>query len=212
MITFKRKLSGNKGFTLAELLVVIAILAILIAIAVPVFSGMVADSNLRVNQANVRTVRSAAVAKILSHPDYYADNEGKTLFTTAGLTDASKYASETKPKLNWGLEKGAGWVAIAKVDNNGDIDDLKIYVVRPTSGNWNQTYGYYNGIYTAEVTADNMVKKTDKDVTSGANQFYVMRDPANVDDPFATVRPKSSDGTRPYYWVQAVIRDLENNK
>lgn len=51
-----KKLKERKGFTLAELLVVIAILAILIAIAIPVFSNMVAEANLRVNQANVHTL------------------------------------------------------------------------------------------------------------------------------------------------------------
>lgn len=120
----KKKLN-NKGFTLAELLVVIAILAILIAIAIPVFSGMVADANLRVNQANIRSVRSAGVAHILTRLDE-TDSGGTT-------------------KLNAGLASDAGWLAFANVDNNGDVTNLEVYVVESGIG------GYENGIAIGDI-------------------------------------------------------------
>ena len=182
-----KKLKKNQGFTLAELLVVIAILAILIAIAVPVFSGMVADANLRVNQANVRTVRSAAVAHILSN----LDKEGDTL------------GAGTAKQLNQGLKEGSGWVAIAQVDNNGDIQTLMVTVR-------DRIHRYSSGIY----AQSDMPKSLDdsKDIAAGTfenNNFFVLSD--DVKNPFATVKPKG-DGDRKTYWVQAVITDLDPAK
>lgn len=61
-----KKVNKKKGFTLAELLVVIAILAILIAVAVPIFTGVLGDAEEKVINANIRAVRGAAVTEILS--------------------------------------------------------------------------------------------------------------------------------------------------
>lgn len=63
-----KKVNKKKGFTLAELLVVIAILAILVAVAVPIFTGVLGDAQDKVDNANVRAIRAAAVTKILSDP------------------------------------------------------------------------------------------------------------------------------------------------
>ena len=60
-----KKVNNKKGFTLAELLVVIAILAILIAIAVPIFGGALDNARETARNANVRTIKSAAMVKIL---------------------------------------------------------------------------------------------------------------------------------------------------
>lgn len=48
----------QKGFTLAELLIVVAIIAILVAIAIPVFSSQLERARLAVDHANIRTVQS----------------------------------------------------------------------------------------------------------------------------------------------------------
>jgi type IV pilus assembly protein PilA len=45
---------NNKGFTLAELLIVVAIIAILVAIAIPVFSGATNRAEVSKDLANVR--------------------------------------------------------------------------------------------------------------------------------------------------------------
>ncbi len=174
----KKKLNNKKGFTLAELLVVIAILAILIAIAIPVFSNMVADSNLRVNQANVRSVRSAAVAHILTRPD-------------------EKDNASTPVELNKGIGEGKGWVAVANVDNNGDVKNLKVFVVQTNISSQK------NGIAPGELSPM-------EPLATGSDGFEVLSD--NVNEPFATLRPttKKSDGTASnVYTVQAVITDLD---
>lgn len=49
-----RKMNSKKGFTLAELLVVVAIIAVLVAIAIPVFGASQKKAKLAVDHAAVR--------------------------------------------------------------------------------------------------------------------------------------------------------------
>ena len=63
------KKRSKKGFTLIEMLIVIAIIAILAAIAIPTFSAQLDKANQAVDDANLRTATSLAVAQ------YMLDNE-----------------------------------------------------------------------------------------------------------------------------------------
>ena len=56
------KKNNNKGFTLMEMLIVVAIIAILIAIAIPTFSGALEKAREATDMANLR----AAYAQIVS--------------------------------------------------------------------------------------------------------------------------------------------------
>lgn len=49
------KQTNRKGFTLAELLIVVAIIAVLVAIAIPVFTTQKYKAELAVDQANIRS-------------------------------------------------------------------------------------------------------------------------------------------------------------
>ena len=60
------KKMNKKGFTLMEMLIVIAIIAILIAIAIPTFTSALEKSRQRTDQANVRSLKSLAVADYMS--------------------------------------------------------------------------------------------------------------------------------------------------
>ena len=49
-----KKLQSKKGFTLMEMLIVVAIIAVLVAIAIPVFNGALTKSKEAADVANVR--------------------------------------------------------------------------------------------------------------------------------------------------------------
>lgn len=61
MIRTKNRRS-NKGFTLIELLVVVLILAILMAVALPLYLNAIADANRRTCRANMQTIANAEQA------------------------------------------------------------------------------------------------------------------------------------------------------
>lgn len=56
----------EKGFTLAELLIVVAIIAVLIAIAIPVFTSQLEKSREATDAANVRSAYAEVVTKYLT--------------------------------------------------------------------------------------------------------------------------------------------------
>lgn len=56
---------NKKGFTLAELLIVVAIIAVLVAIAIPIFTAQLAKARLATNQANARAAYAAVEAQYL---------------------------------------------------------------------------------------------------------------------------------------------------
>src|SRR5690349_19797068 len=60
--TSNRKLRTRKGFTLIELLVVVLILAILMAVALPLYLSAVADSQKKTCRANMQTIANAVQA------------------------------------------------------------------------------------------------------------------------------------------------------
>lgn len=79
------KKMNKKGFTLAELLIVIAIIAILIAIAIPAFSGALDEAKLQTDHANIRSAYGMAqTAKLLGTLDITASGTTTTQSVAAG--------------------------------------------------------------------------------------------------------------------------------
>ncbi len=66
------KKNNKKGFTLAELLIVVAIIAVLVAIAIPVFTTQLEKSREATDIANVRSAYAAVVTDYLTNTDGYA--------------------------------------------------------------------------------------------------------------------------------------------
>ena len=79
------KKNNKKGFTLAELLIVVAIIAVLTAIAIPVFTTQLEKSREATDTSNVR----AAVAEVTTQ--YLADGAQKSY--TATVTAQQKQAN-----------------------------------------------------------------------------------------------------------------------
>lgn len=88
------KKNNNKGFTLAELLIVVAIIAVLTAIAIPVFSAQLEKSRDSTDQANIRSAYAELSAALISNTkaaDVLADvQKGKTFTWAADGTTGYK--------------------------------------------------------------------------------------------------------------------------
>lgn len=62
-----RRIKYDSGFTLIEILVVVSIVAVIIAIAVPVFNNQLVQARIAADQANVRILNSVSKAYGVSH-------------------------------------------------------------------------------------------------------------------------------------------------
>ena len=67
--TIKRIRTEREGFTLAELLIVVAIIAVLVAIAIPVFSAQLDKSREATDAANIRAAYAEAMTAALQSDD-----------------------------------------------------------------------------------------------------------------------------------------------
>lgn len=112
----------KKGFTLMEMLIVVAIIAILIAIAIPVFNAQMAKAKLGVDNANLRSATSMAVVDYLttespsSSAIYYAITDGNdTMELQVGGTapTSNEYPCQTTP----------GAVAKITIVTGGDVSE-----------------------------------------------------------------------------------------
>ena len=61
--------NNKKGFTLAELLIVVAIIAVLVAIAIPIFTSQLEKSREATDAANIRGAYAEIAASALTDPD-----------------------------------------------------------------------------------------------------------------------------------------------
>ena len=76
---------NNKGFTLAELLIVVAIIAVLVAIAIPVFTTQLERSREATDLSNIRAAYAEAMSEYLA--------QGASASQTASGTLQQKTAS-----------------------------------------------------------------------------------------------------------------------
>lgn len=117
------KKNNNRGFTLAELLIVVAIIAVLTAIAIPVFTSQLEKSRESVDLSNVR----AAYAEVM----------------TAALTNdgTAKYTGDDAViKQSDGTFKAV--VSLKQQQNDWQTDkaNLEVAGVKPTdTANWTGT-------------------------------------------------------------------------
>lgn len=107
------KKTNKKGFTLAELLVVVAIIAVLVAIAIPIFTSQLEKAREATDVANIRAAYAEATTKVLSGDGTTAN--GKTTAT----------AKTPKMVSNGAIDKLSDATTIGSIDiknitiNNG---------------------------------------------------------------------------------------------
>ena len=118
------KKNNNRGFTLAELLIVVAIIAVLTAIAIPVFSSQLEKSREATDLANVRSAYATLVADYLGN--------------TGAAAEKSVTVPVTQKEDGW--QNGTGTLEIM-VDGTSSV----INVPSHTSGNYTITIGT-NGV------------------------------------------------------------------
>ena len=98
---------NNKGFTLAELLIVVAIIAVLVAIAIPVFTTQQERSREATDIANVRSAYANCIAA------YITDGEAHSMSITA-----------KQAQNGWQGESGVLMTQIDGVEGSVDIPEL----------------------------------------------------------------------------------------
>ncbi|MCH3943662.1 MAG: prepilin-type N-terminal cleavage/methylation domain-containing protein [Atopobiaceae bacterium] len=79
---------GVKGFTLMEMLIVVAIIAVLVAIAIPIFTSQLNKARVEADAANIRSGYATVSAKVLTDDvttdqTYYLKADG-TVDTNSG--------------------------------------------------------------------------------------------------------------------------------
>lgn len=111
------KKRGYKGFTLMEMLIVVAIIAVLVAIAIPVFSAQLNNAKVAADAANIRGGYAAATADVAGNKDaasgdtYYLKSDGTVTqtqsegnFKTQGTTDSATQDVAGQP-LTWNADQ-----------------------------------------------------------------------------------------------------------
>ena len=94
------KMREKKGFTLAELLIVVAIIAVLVAIAIPIFTTQLEKSREATDEANMRSLYAECVAAALSETT--AGTVGDVTVTVSGGVTTCTATYTTK-------QQTAGW-------------------------------------------------------------------------------------------------------
>ena len=94
----KKVRERREGFTMAELLIVVAIIAVLVAIAIPVFNSQLEKSREATDEANIRSAYAECSASCLSG---VATDPTVTVTNTGGEIVATKDVTLKQQKANW---------------------------------------------------------------------------------------------------------------
>lgn len=112
------KKNNKKGFTLAELLIVVAIIAVLVAIAIPVFTTQLEKSREATDIANVRSAYAAMIA------DYITTGNDQSMTVTAKQAQVGWQGQSGV--LMTQIDGKEGSISIPDTHVNGDTYTIKI--------------------------------------------------------------------------------------
>lgn len=121
-----KKLNNKKGFTLMEMLIVVAIIAVLVAIAIPVFNGALTKSKEAADVANVRACYAEWQTAILTNNEALPTNADAFL---TGPTGSDGY------KLNYYTKDAAGNKLTFTAATNDTPAEIKYTANKLTDGN-----------------------------------------------------------------------------
>ena len=158
----KLKKNNKKGFTIVELVIVIAVIAILAAVLIPTFSGLVEKAN-----------KSSAMQAARNEYEAYLAEYAKDLSGTESyIIVTDKYAFEVKEGQfdETALDKST-------TGHTGTVDLTQIFVKSAAEASEEGCYTYENGVYTEAAenhpAGDYYKVDADKDLGSAKVEIYV---------------------------------------
>ena len=136
------KKNNNKGFTLMEMLIVVAIIAVLVAIAIPVFTNQLEKAREATDAANIRSAYAEVMAAALTGAE--ADDLTGNDITLGGAEGARTYSKHVDA-----VQKQNDWQnkSITDIAGNKNVSAANV------SLGWNITYDTVNGTVTIENAA-----------------------------------------------------------
>ena len=121
--------NNRKGFTLAELLIVVAIIAVLVAVAIPVFTSQLEKSRESTDAANIRSAYAAVQTAALTQAD---DVPGVT--RTGDGAGSYSYTATVQA-----VQTVDGW-SNNSLEKIGDLTIEKVNCHVKNDGGWTITY------------------------------------------------------------------------
>ncbi len=98
-------LKSKKGFTLVELMIVVVIMAILVAVAVPIFSAVTKNARVKTCQANQREIISQVNGFLMGNVDGKQHTAAGS-FTITSDGDAGTFVAGTNAEYSQAIIKG----------------------------------------------------------------------------------------------------------
>ena len=144
--------NNKKGFTLAELLIVVAIIAVLVAIAIPIFTSQLEKSREATDKADIR--------------DYYAE------ISVAVLDETLTYKTDgSKIKIANGLEAVSGAYTAATDSADGSFTVTVAHTAHQSQTGWQSG----NPVVAGVTVNTNMA-----DTTAIVYTFAIDKDNGNI--------------------------------
>lgn len=130
------KKNNNKGFTLMEMLIVVAIIAVLVAIAIPVFTNQLEKAREATDAANIRSAYAEVMACALTDA---AD-------TTNGVTKGGTDGAYTYSKDVGVVQKQKGWQNTSITEIAGiKLNDADHPIAAESLKGWTVSYSEATG-------------------------------------------------------------------
>ena len=114
----KKTLHNKKGFTLAELLIVVAIIAVLVAIAIPIFTSQLEKAREATDAANIRAAYAEVSADLLTNDTSTKSIEVKATQTKADWQGTNFNTDDHKIGGQKVAASTTGWTVAADTATN----------------------------------------------------------------------------------------------